>query len=519
MAKFGSERIRGHGIPEALEAILINKSRIEPKVTVLKPVSTAVSIGSGGPFGAEGPIIMTGGSLGSVLGQMLRLSSSERKTLLVAGAAAGMAATFNTPLAAVLLAVELLLFEWRPRSLIPVGIASISATVVRWSILGSAPLFPTLTSPLPDWTSMLSAAVVGLLAGFASTLLTYAVYASEDAFKKLPVHWMWWPAVGGLAVGIGGLLAPRALGVGYDTIDLLLVGNLAAGAAAGLLAVKATIWSLSLGSGTSGGVLAPLLMMGGALGVLESLFLPSGSSSLLAMVSMGAMLGGVMRSPFTGVIFALELTHNLNALPLLLVAALVADFVTVFTMKRSILTEKVARRGVHVSREYQVDVLEQIRVSQVMRTDFTSLDRDAPADEVLAKLPHGPPSPGYPVVDPDRNMVGYLSAADVARLARGPNGAGMTIGELAPVARVVASPDEPTRAAADRLAETDTDSLPVVDQTDPRKVVGIFSREDTFRARVIWFKDENMRERHLSVASWLSSLSRGGPERGREEVD
>jgi chloride channel protein, CIC family len=515
MAKYGSERIRGHGIPEALEAILINKSRIEPKVTVLKPISTAISIGSGGPFGAEGPIIMTGGSFGSVLGQTLKLSSSERKTLLVAGAAAGMAATFNTPLAAVMLAVELLLFEWRPKSLIPVGIASVAATVVRWSILGSGPLFPVMPTPTPDWTAILSSGAVGLIAGLASTALTYAVYASEDAFKRLPIHWMWWPCIGGLVIGLGGLLVPRALGVGYDTIDLLLAGNIAVGAAASLLIVKATIWSVSLGSGTSGGVLAPLLMMGGALGALEASFLPSGTASLFAVVSMGAMLGGVMRSPFTGVVFSLELTRDLNALPLLLLGALVADFVTVFTMRRSILTEKVARRGVHLSREYQVDVLESIRVSQVMRKEFDTILKASPVSQLVAKATDTDAA-GYPVVDEDGRMVGYLTPSDVKKLAKSSVATDMAVGDFAAPARVIAYPDEPSRAAADRLAETDSESLPVVEPST-RKVVGVFTREDAFRARVIWFKEENVRERHLSVTAWLSGLSKKtGNDTGRD---
>jgi H+/Cl- antiporter ClcA len=516
MAKYGSERIRGHGIPEALEAILINKSRIEPKVTVLKPLSTAVSIGSGGPFGAEGPIIMTGGSFGSVLGQMLKLASSERRALLVAGAAAGMAATFNTPVAAVLLAVELLLFEWRPRSLIPVGLASVAATVVRWSILGNLPLFPVPLTPPADATTILSAALVGLTAGLASTALTYAVYASEDAFRKLPIHWAWWPALGGLVIGLGGLIVPRALGVGYDTIDLLLLGKLTAGAAAALVIVKAVIWSVSLGSGTSGGVLAPLLMMGGALGSIEALVLSPGLGSLLAIVSMGAMLGGVMRSPFTGVVFTLELTRDVNALPLLLIGALVADFVTVFTMKRSILTEKVARRGVHVSREYQVDILEQIPVSSVMRKEFETVNRNTPYDTFLSRISSAPPAVGYPVVDDSGSMVDYLTRDDIQKLAKRVEGSGLTVGELAATPRAMAFPNEPTRVAADRLAETDTDSLPVVDPADNGKVVGLFSREDAFLARVIWFREENTRERHLSVASWLSGLAGGNSRRNEE---
>jgi CBS domain-containing protein len=320
---------------------------------------------------------------------------------------------------------------------------------------------------------------------------------------------MWWPAIGGLAVGVGGLIAPRALGVGYDTIGLLLAGNLAVGATASLLIVKGLIWSFSLGSGTSGGVLAPLLMMGGALGVLESLFLPPGITSLFAIVSMGAMLGGVMRSPFTGVVFTLELTRDVNALPMLLVAAIIADFVTVFTMKRSILTEKVARRGVHVSREYQVDVLEQIQVAQVMRKDFDSISKDAPVEELRAKLTSAAQSPGYPIVDSSGRMVGYLSRADAAKLGAKPEGSGMKVGELITPPMMIAYSDEPTRVAADRLAQCDAESMPVVDPSDETRPVGVFTRDDAFRARVIWFKEESVRERHLSVASWLSRLGKG----------
>jgi chloride channel protein, CIC family len=511
MARYGSERIRGHGIPEALEAILINKSKIEPKVTVLKPIATAISIGSGGPFGAEGPIIMTGGSLGSVLGQALKLTSSERKTLLVSGAAAGMAATFNSPVAAVLLSVELLLFEWRPRSLIPVGLASVTATVARWSILGSAPLFPVPSTPPPDLAVILSSALVGVIAGLAATLLTYAVYAAEDSFKRLPIHWMWWPAIGGLVIGMGGLVAPRALGVGYDTIDLLLLGKLAVGTAAVLAIVKSIIWSVSLGSGTSGGVLAPLLMMGGSLGLLESLFLPQGMTSLWVMVSMGAMLGGTMRSPFTGAVFTLELTRDVNALPPLLAGVLLAYLVTVFTMKRSILTEKVARKGVHVAREYGVDVLEQVPVAKVMHRDFDTIGGEAAVGNLLGIYAAADrKAVGFAVLDPAGRLRGYLSRGDIDKLARKTEFSSLTVGEVTPALLAVAYPDEPTKVAADRMAEIDSDSIPVVDPSDPRRVVGLLSRDDVFMARVLWFKEESKLERHPSVSSWLSKLSRRG---------
>ena len=303
MARYGSERIRGHGIPEAIEAILMNGSKVEPKVALLKPISSAISIGSGGPFGAEGPIIMTGGALGSMIAQLIHLTSTERKILLVAGAAAGMSATFATPVAAILLAGELLLFEWKPRSLIPVALASATAAIIRHYLLDAGPLFPVPTHPaFIGPLGMLSCLLVGILAGLLSTLLTTMVYASEDAFSRLPFHWMWWPAIGGLIIGIGGLIFPQALGVGYDTIGSLLQGNGTMQVILGVLFVKSIIWATSLGSGTSGGVLAPLLMMGGALGGLESLFLPNEGLGFWPLISMAAMLGGTMRSPFTAII-------------------------------------------------------------------------------------------------------------------------------------------------------------------------------------------------------------------------
>jgi H+/Cl- antiporter ClcA len=284
MARYGSERIRGHGIPEAMEAILIGKSRMQPKVAVLKPLSSAISIGSGGPFGAEGPIIMTGGSLGSLVAQAFQLTAAERKTLLVAGAAGGMSATFATPMAAVLLAVELLLFEWKPRSLIPVALASFVAALLRPMLLEPGPMFPVATHAALSTTALIACALVGLFAGLLALVLTLAVYASEDAFHRLPIHWMWWPALGGLVVGVGGMFQPRALGVGYDIIGQLLQGDYVPSALVGLIIVKAVIWSMALGSGTSGGVLAPLLIMGGALGALLSPFLPGGDAALWPLV-------------------------------------------------------------------------------------------------------------------------------------------------------------------------------------------------------------------------------------------
>src|SRR5581483_4226537 len=314
MARFGSEKIRGHGIPEAMEAILIGRSRIEPKVAILKPLSSAISIGTGGPFGAEGPIIMTGGAFGSLFGQLFHLSNAERKTLLVAGAAAGMSATFGTPIAAILLAVELLLFEWKPRSFVPVAVASIVAAIWRSWALGTAALFPLNTVHLLPQSSLLLCAVLGIVAGLASGLLTAMVYGAEDLFQRRAFHWMWWPMIGGAVIGVGGLIEPHALGVGYDNIAALLHGDLASTPALRLLIVKAVIWSVALGSGTSGGVLAPLLIMGGVIGALFGGFVSPEDTGIWALVGMASMMGGTMRSPLTAMMFGIELTHDINSL-------------------------------------------------------------------------------------------------------------------------------------------------------------------------------------------------------------
>jgi chloride channel protein, CIC family len=501
---YGSERIRGHGIPEAIEAILINGSRVEPRVAFLKPLSAAISIGSGGPFGAEGPIIMTGGAFGSLIAQFFRLTSSERKTLLVAGAAAGMSATFASPVAAVLLAVELLLFEWKPRSLIPVALASAVAGAVRHYIIGLGPLFPVPPHPAfigPE--GLVGCMIAGLLAGALSALLTLAVYTSEDAFRLLPIHWMWWPALGGLAIGLGGLVFPQTLGVGYDMISALLQGNLAAHMLAGILLVKSVIWAVSLGSGTSGGVLAPLLLMGGALGGLEALVLPNEGVGFWPLVSMGAILGGTMRSPFTGVIFTLELTHDVNVLLPLLVAAVIAHAFTVLTLRRSILTEKVSRRGYHLSREYAIDPLEILFVREVMRTNSVALPAHLLLTDVLQSIRTDSAQRSqrlYPVVDHAARLIGIVTRSTLQDLLRTPQGHdSRQLAEIVQANPVVAYPDEPLRVVVYRMAETGLTRLPVVTRDGSGKLLGIVSLRDLLQARVRNLEAEQRRERILPV--------------------
>jgi H+/Cl- antiporter ClcA len=498
-----------------MEAILIGQSRMQPKVAVLKPLSSAISIGSGGPFGAEGPIIMTGGAFGSIIAQIFHMTASERKTLLVAGAAGGMAATFGTPIAAVLLAVELLLFEWKPRSLVPVAVASATAALLRGVFepfpmltLGPDPLFavPSL-HPRPDVTTLMASVPVGLLAGVLALLLTGAVYAAEDLFHRMPFHWMWWPALGGLAVGIGGYFEPRALGVGYDNIEHLLQGQYTFPTLLPLIVVKCLIWSIALGSGTSGGVLAPLLIMGGALGAVEySLGMPGGDQTLWPLVSMAAVMGGTMRSPLTGVLFALELTHDTNALLPLLIACVVAHAFTVLAMKRSILTEKVARRGFHVSREYAVDPLEVLTVGDVMTSHPITVPSSLPVRQVLSEYFRGTGGrrhQGYPVIDDQGHVLGVITRSNLLEEWVAPSlGADGEIGgshivafDLIDRKPVTIFPWESCRVAAERMAQTRLGRLVVVSPDDPQQAMGIITRSDLLKPRARHVEAEVRRER------------------------
>jgi chloride channel protein, CIC family len=514
MARYGSEQIRGHGIPEAIESILMNGSRIRPRLAILKPLSAAISIGSGGPFGAEGPIIMTGGAFGSIFAQFFHFTSMERRTLLVAGAAAGMSATFAAPLSAVLIAVELLLFEWKPRSAIPVALASATACAARRYLLGLGPLFPVADHPIFIGPVGLGGCVVaGIAAGALSALLTLGVYAAEDLFKRLPIHWMWWPAIGGVFVGLGGFVFPQALGVGYDTIGKLLQGNVPLSIFAGVLLVKSAIWMISLGSGTSGGVLAPLLMMGAALGGIESLFLPDFGLGFWPLVSMGAILGGTMRSPFTGIVFALELTHDLNMLLPLLVACFLAHGFTVLTLKRSILTEKISRRGYHLSREYGLDPLEILFVREVMRTNIVALPYDGTLQEAQ-ELVHRDRRPRgqylFPVVDSERGLRGAVTQKQLLKaFEEKPGQERVTrILDIASTEPRVAFADEPLGVVVRRMAESGLTRFPVLDPLD-RRLVGMISLNDLLNARIQNLEDERTRERVLRIR--MPAGRRAGP--------
>ncbi|RWO65768.1 MAG: CBS domain-containing protein [Mesorhizobium sp.] len=484
MARFGSEKIRGHGIPEAIEAILLGRSKLDAKVAILKPLSSAISIGSGGPFGAEGPIIMTGGAIGSLIAQMLPVSDNERKTLLVAGAAAGMTTVFGTPIAAIMLAVELLLFEWTPRSFIPVAVAAVIAEVERTMLHLPGPIFPFQGGMAVSFTGLGGWVLVGICAGLLSGLLTQMVYACEDGFQKLPIHWMWWPMIGGLVVGIGGLIEPHALGVGYDNITDMLDGRTVATAALLLLVVKAIIWSVALGSGTSGGVLAPLLIMGGAMGAVLAGVLPAADPGFWALLAMAATMGGTMRAPLTATFFAVELTGNTHMLVPLIAACAAAHAVTVLLMKRSILTEKIARRGHHLVREYRVDPFALTRVREVMTSQVESVPATMTLHGAAAFLT-APETrhPSFPVVDEHGHVLGLIDPPAILRWRRAGTHRTTTLGELLAGSKVtLAYPDEYLEGLSDKLLTANVSHLPVVTR-EGSLLVGYVGWKDLMRVR------------------------------------
>jgi H+/Cl- antiporter ClcA/CBS domain-containing protein len=488
MARYGSAAIRGHGIPEAMEQVLFNESRIPVRMTFLKPVSAAISIGTGGPFGAEGPIIATGGALGSFLGQVLRVSAQERKTLLAAGAAAGMSATFASPVSAVLLAIELLLFEYRLRSMVPVALASAAACGARLAIVGSAPAFSMPVVSAPSGGALAVYIAMGVVVGLASMAVTRLVYGIEDAFEKLPLHWMWWPAIGGVVVGVVGYFSPHTMGVGYDNIDRILSGDLAGQAVVVFCVLKLVSWSVSLGTGTSGGTLAPLFTIGGglgsAIGAMAAWALPHAGVDIrvAALVGMAALFAGASRALLASVVFAFETTRQPMGLLPLLGGCTAAYLVSAMTMRHSIMTEKIARRGARVVSEYTADFLEQILVADVAAAPVVVLRADDAVEKVRAWMQRdaaGSAHQGFPVVDAEDRIVGVLTRRDLLEGIA----AGDVRGRVKRPAAVVFD-DSSLREAADHMARERVGRLPVVSRDDPERVIGMLSRSDIIESHV-----------------------------------
>jgi CIC family chloride channel protein len=488
MARYGSKAIRGHGIPEAMEQVLTNQSRIPPRLTFLKPLSAAIAIGTGGPFGAEGPIIATGGALGSLVGQLLGTTSAERKTLLAAGAAAGMAATFGSPVSAVLLAVELLLFEFRARSLIPVALASATAAGVRMAFVGAAPVFAMPQLERPSGLALAFYIVLGGFIGLIATFVTRAVYAVEDGFEKLPIHWMWWPALGGLVVGGVGYFAPRTMGVGYDNIEHILQGSLAGQALLVLFVLKFVSWSISLGSGTSGGTLAPLFTIGGGLGAtlgaIAAPFMPSlGIDPRIAgLVGMAAIFAGASRALLASVVFAFETTlQPLSLLPLL-GGCTAAYLVSCFLMRNTIMTEKIARRGIRVPSEYAADFLDQVWVGEVATRAVITLgagDRLAAARAWLDSCAEGTQHHSFPVLDDADRLIGVVTRRELGNRQYNDD---TRIRQLLTRPPAVAFEKSSLREAANLMVTEGVGRLPVVSRAEPHQVIAILSRSDLISA-------------------------------------
>ena len=492
MARYGSAAIRGHGIPEVMERVLYGESRIPARVLFLKPVSAAIAIGTGGPFGAEGPIIATGGALGSLVGQFVHVTADERKTLLAAGAAAGMAATFGSPVSAVLLAIELLLFEYRARSLIPVALAASVATAVRAAFSGTAPIFAIAQLTQPSGLALVGYAVLGLLIGAFAAGITRFTYGVEEAFEKigerLHIHWMWWPALGALVVGVIGVVAPRTLGVGYENITDMLSGAIVGRALLVLVVLKLLSWAVYLGSGTSGGTLAPLFTVGAGVGAwigeqCATLAPWLGIDARVAgLVGMAAIFAGASHALLTSVVFAFETTRQPFGLLPLLAGCTASYLVALLLNRHSIMTEKLARRGASLRTEYSVDYLGQVLVRDVATREVVTLratDTIGQAREWFARGGTSFTHQGFPVLAADDTVLGVLTRRDLFDPAADP---GQTVAHAITRAPVVVFSDNTLRDAADQMVTEGVGRLPVVERDFPHRLVGIISRSDLLSA-------------------------------------
>jgi CIC family chloride channel protein len=507
IARYLSPRVRGHGMPEAVETIVFNGGKVQPRVAFFKPIATAISIGSGGPFGAEGPVIITGGAVGSVLGQVLPMTDSERTVLMVAGASAGMAATFNCPMSATLLAVEILLFEWRPRSLVPVAIACVTAGAVRRLLLGPGSLLEMVPTGAPVYHSaMLGALAIGVIAAFVAAGLSKAVHFFEQWFEKLPVHWMWWPAIGGLGVGLCGLVFPRGLGVGYSVIQQMISSSdVGWKLLAGVLIVKSLMWVFSLGSNTAGGILAPLLMIGGALGGALGHLMPVMSTGAWVLVGMTAVLSAAIGAPLTSAMLALELTHNGGLMLPVLLSCVAAYAVSVLVQPRSMLTENLSRRGLHLSREFGADPLETMLVTQAMHTSVLALRDDAKrweAAEWLRKMEERGAEAWshwqrvFPLVDGDGHLKGLLTRSQMISAARQSDLNAPLAGDGNSSPRTM-SPFQTLRVSAVTMAESGFTSYPVVSADG--KLLGVLTIDDLLKGRSRQAARDSMRQRVIRL--------------------
>jgi H+/Cl- antiporter ClcA/CBS domain-containing protein len=477
-----SPEIRGHGIPEAMEAVLTNQSRIRPRTAVAKPISAAIAIGTGGPFGAEGPIIVTGGALGSLIGQVVPTSPSERKILLACGAAAGMSATFGAPLAAVMLAIELLLFEFSTRAFIPLVVSSSLAAGVHSAVFGTGPLFHV---PPHDYTGLDKLpfyALLGLACGLLAALIDRGLFVVERGFRGLPVGEFWHPIIGAVAFGIVGLVVPRSLGVGYDAISDVLASRLALGTVAAIGLAKLLAWWVALASGTSGGTLAPLLLISGCFGTLvgEAVeHLAPGvqvAPGAFALVAMAATFGASVGATFTAIVFLFELTRDYQIILPLMLASVLAELLASAFLGDTLMTEKLTRRGVRVQGDYGADVLASSSVRDVMSTDLQTVRDDATLASARRLLEHGHHG-AFPVIDADGRCVGIIAREDLLSADIGPHA---SVRDVASTDVVTIDPGASVLDALELLLTEGIGHLPVIDDG---RLVGLLTRTDVLRTR------------------------------------
>jgi chloride channel protein, CIC family len=524
MAEYGSPKIKGHGIPEAMEAVLTSKSRIEAKVAILKPLSAAIAIGTGGPFGAEGPIIQTGGAFGSLVGQLFSMTAAERKVLLACGAGAGMAATFNTPIAGVILAIELLLFEFRARSFIPLVISTTLATSIRGLLLGNSAMFHVLPMDFGIPGALPYYLVLGLVCGVVAILFTKLLYFVEDQFDRLPVRELWHPALGALALGVIGFLVPRVLGVGYDTLGDILNGNLALKLLVLVALCKAAALVLSLGSGTSGGLLAPMFIssaaMGGvfAIGVNRLIAGAHLSPGACALVAMAAVFGSASRATFTFIVFAFEIVRDYNSVLPLMLVSVIADAIAVRYLPNSIMTEKLARRGLDTSQEYEINELKRRKVGEVMACDVTTIQPEETVRATAERFSRGDLKTSWhhavPIVDSASRLVGLVTQGDLLRALQADPAGEMSVLDAGTRSLVVAYPDERVFDAVSKMLANNIGRLPVVDRKNPHRLVGYINRSNVMSTWRGHLHEESQREH-----GWLESLrARGGAGLGQGDI-
>ena len=500
MIKYGSTKIIGHGIPEAIESVLLGKSKIEPKVGVLKALSAAFTIESGQPFGAEGPIIQTGGAFGSFIGQVISVTPSERRILLAAGAGAGMAATFGTPISAVFLVIELLLFEFRVKSLVPVAIASAIGAWMHIYLITPKPLFSTPGYNFGGLNTLPFYILLGVLSGVLGTALSRGLYKSEDLFRKIPLGQPWLPTLGGLIVGAIGFFVPQTLGVGYDVINNIIDAQVAISLALLILVAKAVSWMLSMGSQTSGGTLAPLFTIGSSLGLVfgtgvvtafPNLGVPPG---VFAIAAMAAVFGTASRAPFASIVFALEVTEDYQGVLPVIVTVVIAELVGEYLMADSIMTEKLTRRGLRVRHIYEYNPLRQIRISMLM-SPLVAVDSKESVLELFRKMndPHHHLARRKRVVVlKDGKAVGI---AERSQLYEGAARADpqLTVAEVCSKSFLTIKENEFGFEALRLMTLNDVAFLVVVDRDN--KPVGYVSRGDLIRAQKDKIADDTIVEK------------------------